>query len=206
VVHFGRFTDGYRFAPPGWKGVLPSGMRFAPLYPGIVAAAAELDGGLRRGMDCVVDSAQQISVCPGDARSVRWLQFFELAGFLWLVWWMGGAVGGRAVGWVSLVLALGTAPLLLRSVNFLMTEMTCLLWVTSAMAAGIKALRGRKQAAWSACAGVLHTRLRAGGFVPGALGKREAGAGDVGKRGAGDGTLDLAQHCGDRPRGADLWI
>jgi 4-amino-4-deoxy-L-arabinose transferase-like glycosyltransferase len=155
VVHFGRFTDGYRFAPPGWKGVLPSGMRFAPLYPGIVAAAAELDGGLRRGMDCVVDSAQQISVCPGDARSVRWLQFFELAGFLWLVWWMGGAVGGRAVGWVSLVLALGTAPLLLRSVNFLMTEMTCLLWVTSAMAAGIKALRGRKQAAWSACAGVL---------------------------------------------------
>jgi len=155
VVHFGRFTDGYRFGPPGGKGVLPSGMRFAPLYPGVVAAAAELDGGLRRGMDCVVDNAWTVSVCPGDARSVRWLQFFELAGFFWLVWWMGGAVGGAAVGWVSLVLALGTAPLLLRSVNYLMTEMTCLLLVTAAMAAGIKAVRGQRCAAWSAAAGAL---------------------------------------------------
>ena len=155
VVHFGKFTDGYRFALPGWKGALPSGMRFAPLYPGILAAAAELDGGLRRGMDCVVDSALKTSVCPGDAGSVRWLQFFELAGFLWLVWWMGGAVGGMAVGWGSLILALGTSPLLLRSVNFLMTEMTCLLLVTAAMAAGIKAVPGQRRAAWCGCAGVL---------------------------------------------------
>ncbi len=155
VVHFGRFTDGYKFAEPGEKGALPSGMRFAPLYPGIVAAAAALDGGLRRGMDCVVESGLKISVCPSDARSMRWLQFFELVGFFWLVWWMGGAVGGAAVGWVSLVLALCTAPLLMRSVDFLMTEMTCLLLVTGAMAAAIKAIRGGRCVTWSVVGGVL---------------------------------------------------
>jgi 4-amino-4-deoxy-L-arabinose transferase-like glycosyltransferase len=155
LVRYGRFTDGFMFAAPGPDGVRPSGMRFAPLYPSIVAAAASVDGGLRQGMNCLVDSAGRESVCPSDARSVRWLQFFELAGFFWLIWWMGRAIGGAGVGWASLVLALCAAPLLVRSVDFLMTEMTCLALTTAAMAAGMKAVRGGRRLAWSAGAGVL---------------------------------------------------
>jgi 4-amino-4-deoxy-L-arabinose transferase-like glycosyltransferase len=110
---------------------------------------------LRNGMDCVVGSADTISVCPNDARSVRWLQFFELVGFFWLVWWMGGAVGGAMVGWVSLALALCTAGLLIRSVNFVMTEMTCLVLTTAAMSAAIKAIHGQRRMAWSMLTGGL---------------------------------------------------
>ena len=155
LVHTGRFTDGFMFAAPGPDGQRSSGMRFAPLFPSIVAAAAAVDSRLRRDMDCLVESAGKASVCRSEGASVRWLQFSELAGFFWLIWWMGGAVGGSALGWVSLVLALCTAPLLVRSVDFLMTEMTCLLMTTGAMAAAVKAVRGERRLAWSVACGVL---------------------------------------------------
>ena len=140
LVHHGRFSDGYMFAEPGPDGVRPAGMRFSPLWPGLVAAAAELDARLRAGMDCVVDSAGKDDTCPSAAPSLRLLQFAELAGFFWLVWWMGNTVGGAAVGWLSLLLALVTSPLLLRSVDYLMTEMTCLFLSTAATAAGVRVL------------------------------------------------------------------
>ena len=140
LVHHGRFSDGYMFAEPGPDGVRPAGMRFSPLWPGLVAAAAGLDGRLRAGMDCVVGSAGHDDTCPSAAPSLRLLQFAELAGFFWLVWWMGGVAGGATVGWLSLGLALVTSPLLLRSVAYLMTEMTCLFLSTAAIAAGVCAL------------------------------------------------------------------
>ena len=145
LVHHDRFSDGYMFAEPGPDGVRPPGMRFSPLWPGLVAAAAALDGRLRAGMDCVVGSAGRDDSCPSAAPSLRLLQFAELAGFFWLVWWMGGTAGGIVIGWLSLGLALVTSPLLLRSVDYLMTEMTCLFLSTAATAAGLYAL----QAAWA---------------------------------------------------------
>lgn len=156
----GRFTDGFMFAPPGPDGARPSGMRFAPLYPTLLAAAAHLDGRLRQGMDCLVASGGKDAACPDAAPLMRGAQFCELAGFFWLVWWLGGAVGGPAVAWLSLLLAFGAATLLLRSVDFLMTEMTCLALTTAAMAAGVRAARGRhardwQRLAWSVLAGVL---------------------------------------------------
>jgi 4-amino-4-deoxy-L-arabinose transferase-like glycosyltransferase len=59
------------------------------------------------------------------------------------------------VGWLSLLVAFGSAPLLLRSVNYLMTEMTCLLLTAAAMAAAVKSLRGKHCTYWSAAAGVM---------------------------------------------------
>ena len=155
LVHEGRFTDGYLFVPAGPDGARPPGMRFAPLYPALLAASAELDAGLRRGMECLVDSEGKNPGCPTNATSVRWLQFFELLGFFWLIWWAGGVVGGAPVAWISLVLALGTAPLVLRSVDYLMTEMTCLAFTTSAAAACIMAVRGRRMLLWSVATGAL---------------------------------------------------
>ncbi len=156
LAHEGRFTDGFMFADKQADGKRPSGMRFAPLYPGILAAASSIDGGLREGMDCLVASAGRDDFCNRSAPSVRALQFCELAAFFWLVWWLGAAVGGANTAWLSLVLALCTAPLLLRSVNYLMTEMTCLVLTASAMAAAVRAAQRREyRLRWSFAAGAL---------------------------------------------------
>ena len=152
-----RFTDGFMFAAPDQAGQRPSGMRFAPLYPALLAAAASLDGRLRAGMDCVVAGADKDAACPRAAPLMRWVQFGALAGFFWLLWWMARRTGGAASGWLALVLAFGTAPLLLGSVDVMMTEVTTLVLSTAAMAAGVAAAgqAGRRRVAWAAGAGVL---------------------------------------------------
>ncbi len=157
LVQHQRFTDGFMFAKPDASGLRSSGMRFAPLYPALIAAAASLDGRLRAGMDCVVAGADQDPACPHAAPLMRWVQFGELAGFFWLLWWMARRTGGAGVGWVALGLALFTAPLLMRSVNYLMTEMTTLVLSAAAMAAGLEAVAqaGRRRLAWAAGAGAL---------------------------------------------------
>jgi len=155
IVHTGRFTDGFMFAGPGQDGVRPYGMRFAPLYPALVAAFARLDAGQLRGMDCMIATRRNDAGCPNSAPALRGLQFLELCGFYWLVWWLGGAVGGETVAWVGLVLAFAAAPLLLRSVDFLMTEMTCLVLSIGAIAAAVKAAQGGGRLKWIFMAGVL---------------------------------------------------
>jgi hypothetical protein len=155
VAETGRFTDGVMFSRPGTDGQRPPGMRFAPLYPALLAGAASIDPGLRQGMDCLVETGGKVPGCPTAAASVRWLQFFELAAFFWLVWWMADAAGGPVVGWLSLLVSFGSAPLLLRSVNYLMTEMTCLVLTAAAMAAAVKALHGRHRVYWSAGSGTM---------------------------------------------------
>ncbi len=154
LLHQRRFTDGYMFAGPGPR---PPGMRFAPLYPMLVAGAAAVDGGLRQGIDCLVASAGHDAGCPRAAPSLRGLQFIELAGFLWLVWWMAAAIGGMQTAWLAVALAGGAAPLLLRSVNYLMTEMTSLTLATAAMAAGLRCLSAtfRPALRWAAAAAAL---------------------------------------------------
>ncbi len=157
LVHHQRFTDGFMFAGPDATGLRPEGMRFAPLYPALIALAARVDGRLRAGMDCVVAGADLNPACPVAAPSLRWVQFSELAVFFWLLWWMARRIGGAGVGWLALGLALFTAPLLMRSVNYLMTEMTTLVLSTAAIAAGLEAVAGsgRRRVAWAAGAGVL---------------------------------------------------
>ncbi len=154
-VHSGRFTNGYAFAEPGPDRLRPSGMRFAPLYPSLLALVSRVDGGLRRGMDCLVESKGGNPACPNHAPIMRGLQFAELVCVFWLVWWMGSVISGSALlGWVALGLALLTAPFLLRSVTQLMTEMTCLLATTGATACFVRnSASGR--AGWAACSGAL---------------------------------------------------
>ena len=157
LVHHHRVTDGFMFTSPDDTGVRPPGMRFAPLYPALLAAAASVDGRLRAGMDCVVAGADKDAACPRAAPLMRWAQFSELAGFFWLLWWMARRTGGPDAGWVALGLGLCTTTLLLRSVNVMMTEMTTLVLSAGAMAAGLQAAAspGRQRLAWAAGAGVL---------------------------------------------------
>ena len=157
LVHHGRFTDGYRFAGPASDGRRPEGMRFAPLYPALLAAVSVADGSLRTGLDCLVESAGKDTGCPDSAPVMRGLQYAELAGVLWLVWWMGGAITASVtIGWLSLGLALVATPLLLRSVGALMTEMSCLFFTTAAAASAVALLKAGNGSGvrWALAAGM----------------------------------------------------
>ncbi|MGI4978223.1 MAG: hypothetical protein ACRYG6_14890 [Janthinobacterium lividum] len=149
----GRFTDGYMFAEPGPDGARPPGMRFAPLYPALLAAVSLVDPALRTGMDCEALTHGQDHACPRDAPVMRRLQGAMLAAFFVLVWCIGLlATGSRRVAWTTLGLALPTAGVLLRSVDTLMTEVTALLLTTACLAAVLAAWR-RHSLPWLAAAG-----------------------------------------------------
>ena len=153
--HTGRFTDGYDFAIPDASGNRPSGMRFVPLYPALLAAAAALEPGFRAAMDCTVENHDAGTSCPTTAKLVRGTQFAMLAAVYVMVWWIAGALTGSLRGaWIGVVLALGTAPYLLRSVNYLMTEMTALFLTTLLATAGVAAIRSRHPWRWAGVAGV----------------------------------------------------
>ncbi len=149
----GRFTNGYFFDPDP-DGARPSGMRFSPLYPALLAAIARIDPGLRAGMDCLAPSHGRALGCPRAAPVMRGLQFAELAAIFLLIWAIGARLGGRTIAWLALAAALFTAPLLLRSVNYLMTEMTTLLFTTAATVCAVLAATARRRIAWSAAAGL----------------------------------------------------
>jgi 4-amino-4-deoxy-L-arabinose transferase-like glycosyltransferase len=154
LLSTGRFTDGFVFAPRDARQQRPPGMRFAPLYPGLVAAVAASDGDFARAMVCVVQADGTDAACPPDADLVRLLQLGMLAAFLWLVWWTAGEVlDSRRAGWIALLLASTTVPLLLRYVNYVMTEITALLLLTCAIAAAVRARR-EPSAAWLVAAGL----------------------------------------------------
>ena len=157
ILHHHRFTDGFMFAASAPDGQRPPGMRFAPLYPALLAAAAAIDPTLRANMDCVVAGNDQDQTCPRAAPAIRWLQYAELATTLWLTWWMATQTLGPTAAWLALALAFGAVPLLLGSVNILMTEMTALTLTTAAQAAAIQAARPqtRRPLAWAATAGAL---------------------------------------------------
>ncbi len=144
---YGRFTDGYQFAEPGPDGLHPSGMRFAPLYPAVLAGAASLDPGFAAAMRCIVDTEGHDAGCSRAAPVVRTLQGASPGLVYWLTWWMAEAVGGATVGWVALGLALLTAPAMLDTADWLMTETLALALTTGATAAAV----GRRYA----CAGAL---------------------------------------------------
>jgi hypothetical protein len=152
----GRFTNGFMFDVHGPAALRPSGMRFSPVYPAMLAAVATVDPVLRHGMSCVVATEDKPDACQDTAPVMRVVQFCMLAGIFLLIWWIGGQVGGGpGMAWLSLALALGAAPGLVRYVDLLMTEMTSLLFATAAIAAWLQALRSARPRAWAAGAGGL---------------------------------------------------
>ncbi len=160
----GRFTDGYMFADALRDGTRPSGMRFAPLYPSLLAAVATLDSRLRAAMACQVRTQGHDPSCPRAAPLMRWLQFAMLAAFFVLLW-QGSrlASGSQRIAWLSLLLAAPTAGVLLRSVDTLMTEITALLLITACLTSALAAWRVAgsrhrrldRALAWTATSGVL---------------------------------------------------
>ena len=153
--HSGRFTDGYIYATPGPDGLRPPGMRFAPLYPAVLAVAASLDPALEKGMACVAEQPTD-AVCPRGAPLVRTVQFGLLCGFYLLVWVIGRtASGSDRVGWMTLLLGLFAAPALIGGVNYLMTENLTLFLTTGSLAAGVAATRGARPGAWLVLSGAL---------------------------------------------------
>jgi len=154
--HSGRFTDGYFLARPGPDRLRPSSMRFAPLYPGLLAAVAQVDSALRANIDCLAEGDGHNPACGRAAPVMRSLQAAELVCVFWLFWWIGGAVGGtRLRAWLTLGLALLTAGVLMRSVTYLMTEMTTLWFTTAATACGLRAAQAGGSRAWGFACGVL---------------------------------------------------
>ena len=150
LLHHGRYTDGYRFAGGDAATIRPSGMRFTPLYPALLAAAATVDPSLRRGMDCLVAHGGEAGSCPRNAPSVRWLQFLLLAATMAMLCWCGRRCSGRPrTGILALGLALMTAPLLLSSVDYLMTEIVSLFLVVASQALALRALPA-DEAPWRA--------------------------------------------------------
>ena len=157
--HSDRFTDGYLNASPGPDGTRPPGMRFAPLYPAVLAVAAMFDPAFDRAMSCVVEQDAD-HLCPRSASLVRSVQFALLCGVYLLLWWIAAAASGsRRVGWIALALGLFAAPALMGGVNYMMTENLTLFLVTAATAAALKATANARvharQGAWFALAGAL---------------------------------------------------
>ncbi len=148
LLHHGRFTDGYRFAGGDATTIRPSGMRFTPLYPALLAAAAAVDPLLRRDMDCLVGHGGHGACCSRGAPSMRWLQFLMLAGTMGMLCWCGWRCSGRrSTGLLALGLALLAGPLLLASVDYLMTEIVSLFLVVASQALALRAVAA-DEAAW----------------------------------------------------------
>jgi len=155
LLHLHRFTDGFAYAGGGPDSPRPAGMRFTPLYPALLAAAALADPRLARSMACTVATAGRDPGCPRDAPLIRLLQVLMLAGFYWLVWLgIEASSGSTGAAWAGLLLALLTAPGLLGFAATLMTEILSLLLSAGAccLAARTLARDPRRAGGWFACA------------------------------------------------------
>lgn len=131
IVHHGRFTDGYMFAATGRDGLRPSGMRFAPLVPALLAGAWRLDPAFARDATCTVLSRGRDASCGHSAALVRGVQFAMLAAALWAIYPMALAAGLAPLAAAGAVLlGLLAGPLLLGSVNTVMTEIPTFFFTT----------------------------------------------------------------------------
>jgi len=156
LVHHGRFTNGYFFAPEPPGTPRPPGMRFTPLYPTLLAGLSAIDRPFSRSMDCLVRSRGKDPACPRNARLPRLLQFLMLDGFFLLVWSIARIVtASRRASWIALALALITAPELLGYVNYMMTEITALTLATAATATALRGIATPRSARRLALAGAL---------------------------------------------------
>nr|WP_321983588.1 hypothetical protein [uncultured Lichenicoccus sp.] len=153
----GTFTDGFSYAGGGPDTIRPPGMRFAPLYPVLLAATAGIDPGLHAGIACVEATAGRDAGCPRRAPVIRLMQFAMLAAFYWMLWIATAhALRSCRAAWTGLAIGLLAAPLLLLSVNTLMTETLSLVLSTSACTLAAEALQRPSAGRWRwwAAAGV----------------------------------------------------
>lgn len=166
MLTIGRYTDGPLFAAPGPDGLRPPGMRFAPLYPALLAGAGLLDPDFRAAMACSAGSDFRNHACPTTAPLVRGAQFLLLAGFYLLLWRIARRLTGSVRGaWIALALGLMPAHLLVISAHQLMTEVITLFCTTAATAAALAAWEAPRPARPVALAGVflgLATEIRPG--------------------------------------------
>ena len=154
ILHEEKFTNGFAFDQT--PGARPSGMRFGPIYPGIIATIAVYDPDLARGIDCVTDSHSNDNACPTTPTSVRLLQFAILAIFYLLLWHSGVKISGsRLTGGLTLILALITAPQLAKDASYVMTEIVCLFFTTGATVAMLHAFKTRKPCYCAALSGLM---------------------------------------------------
>lgn len=153
--HHNSFTDGFGFQQTYPDGARPPGMRFVPLYPALLAAAATIDPQLAAGMDCQIQSRGRNPDCPRDAPSIRGAQFVMAILFYLMLWWLGRAVtGSTRTAWLSLAIGLLTGSIILRSVNYLMTETTSLFLATATLCCAVAATRSPRPAPWSFACGL----------------------------------------------------
>ncbi len=144
LLTLGRYTDGPMFAAPAaqgpYQGQRPPGMRFAPLYPALLAGAGLLDPGFRAAMACSAGSDFHNGACPTTAPLVRGVQFLMLAGVYLLLWRIALRLTGSVRGaWIALALGLIPSHLLTISAHQLMTEIPTLFCTTAATAAALAA-------------------------------------------------------------------
>jgi 4-amino-4-deoxy-L-arabinose transferase-like glycosyltransferase len=151
----GRFTDGFRFPDTHPVPARPSGMKFMPLYPAFLAGASMLDPGFDRALSCFVEHEVDFP-CSQDAPLVRWVQFAMTGAVFLMLWRIGTRVtGSLRVGWLSLGIGLITAPVLLRSVDAMMTETFSLFFITAATAAAVAAAKGSRPFRWLLLSGAM---------------------------------------------------
>ena len=153
------FTDGFIFADQQIRGERPPGMRVAPIYPSMLAATMSVDPAFKEGVTCIaVNRINEVAVdpgCPKQATLARAIQFASLVAILLMIFAIAyEIIGGPRPALIAVGLSFFAVPLLLRYVNYLMTEMTSITFFTAAMTALVFALR-RLSIGWAAAAGVL---------------------------------------------------
>jgi 4-amino-4-deoxy-L-arabinose transferase-like glycosyltransferase len=155
IEHYGRFTDGSGWDTPRADPARPSGMIRSPLYPIFLAEAAKLDLFFNHSLDCSVQNALS-PTCPQRAPLPRAIQLF-MTGAVYLMLWRIAlrATGSLRVAWLSLVVGLMTAPILIHYAETLMTETFCLFFTTSATLAGIETVLGRRPVASALISGTM---------------------------------------------------
>ena len=155
LLHHGRLTDGFSYAAPSPSGEHPPGMRFAPLYPALIAAAETLEPGFRTAADCVAEHYDTYPACPNEAHLVRTTQTAMLAAVFLMAWWLARVFAGPRGAWIGLAIVLATAPYLMRTADYAMTEMTALFLSTAATCAAIAATRSPRVRTWTVATGLL---------------------------------------------------
>jgi 4-amino-4-deoxy-L-arabinose transferase-like glycosyltransferase len=155
IGHFGRFTDGTAWGTPSVDPTRPPGMVRTPLYPMFLAATAELDPVFNRTLNCLVQN-QAATTCPQRAPLPRALQFLMTAAFYLMLWRIAVRVTGSwRIGWLSLGVGLAAAPILIRSVDSLMTETLTLFFTTIATLAAVEVFTGRRPLGWALLSGAM---------------------------------------------------
>lgn len=155
IEHFGRITNGTAWDTPSADPTRPPGMARTPLYPIFLAATAELDPVFNRTLNCLVQNAAA-PTCPQQAPLPRVLQFLMTVGFYLMLWRIAiCATGSLRIGWLSLGVGLTAAPVLIRSVDSLMTETLSLFFTAIAMLAAVEVFKGRRPLRWALLSGAM---------------------------------------------------